>query len=388
MSPTATVSALANSPFTRHCKARQPWYGSSMQAQPQSVVNGEPVRRPGSPAVLADDGLYRYVPVPPVGRDEDGYLVEDGMSQTDEHLRQTTLWYHALKRRLPGATVCSDLALHYQLGDTDKTLVPDLFVALRAPRREGRQSYKLWEEPVPDLVVEMLSKNTSKADVGSKRATYEHVGVREYWLFDPEGFELPTPLAGQRLRGGRYRPIEADAAGRLRSEVLGLDLHVRNGELRLCDPATGEDLRTFDEAEDRAEAEKDRAEAEERRAEAEERRAEAEERRAEAEERRAEAEERRAEAGGAQSRGGGAQSRGGGAQSRDGGAQSRDGGAQSRGGGAQSRRGGARAGAAATPTEQIRLGRRCFNVGLAGSLPPRRHGANGRASRKPITSRS
>ena len=263
-----------------------------MQAQPQSVVNGEPVRRSRPPAVPADDGLYRYVPVPPVGRDEDGYLVEDGMSQIDKHLSQTTLWYHALKRRLPAATVCSDLPLHYQLGDTDKTLVPDLFVALRAPRREGRRSYKLWEEPVPDLVVEMLSKNTSKADVGAKRATYEHLGVRECWLFDPEGFELPTPLVGQRLLEGRYRPIEADAAGRLRSDVLGLDLHVRDGELRFRDPATGEDLRTFDEAEDRGDVEKDRADAEKRERMAEKHRADLAERGRLAEKRRADAAER------------------------------------------------------------------------------------------------
>ena len=217
----------------------QPWYGVCMETQPLSQINGQPTRRP---AVAADDGLYRYVPVPPVYRDEDGYLLEDGMSQTDGHLRQTTLWYHALRLRLPNATVCSDLPLHYQRGDTDKTLVPDLFVALRTPRRAGRRFYKLWEEPVPELVIEMLSKTTSGADVGPKRTTYEHLGVREYWLFDPQGFQLSAPLAGNRLVAGRYRPIAADAAGRLPSEVLGLDLHVRAGELRFRDPAIGRGL--------------------------------------------------------------------------------------------------------------------------------------------------
>ena len=124
---------------------------------------------------------------------------------------------------------------------------------------------------MPELVIEMLSETTSDADVGSKCATYEHLGVREYWLFDPEGFELPAPLAGNRLHAGRYRPIAADAAGRLPSEVLGLDLHVCAGELRFRDPATGEDLRTYDEAERRADAselaramEKTRADAAER----------------------------------------------------------------------------------------------------------------------------
>ena len=246
-----------------------------MKAQPRSEINGEPggapVRRPARPAGRVADGLYRYVPVPPMGRDEDGYLVEDSMGQREDHLRQTSLWYHALRRRLPTATVCSDLFLHYRRGDRGAKLVPGLFVALRAPPREGRLSYKLWEDPLPELVVEMLSDSTSAKDVGSKRRTYAHLGVREYWLFDPEGFEQPTPLTGHRLRAGRYRPIAADATGRLHSGVLGLDLHVRAGELRFRDPATGEDLRTYDEAEDgraaaerKAGAEKDRADAAER----------------------------------------------------------------------------------------------------------------------------
>ena len=239
-----------------------------MKAQQRSQVHVEPVRRPALPAGRPRDGLYRYVPVPPVGRDEDGYLVEDGMGQRNDHLRQTSLWYHALQRHLPTATVCSDLFLHYRRGDRNRMLVPDLFVALQAPPREHRLSYKLWEDPLPELVMEMLSDSTSANDVGSKRHTYEHLGLREYWLFDPEGFELSVPLAGYRLQAGRYRPIKADAAGRLRSEVLGLDLYVRADKLRFRDPVTGEDLRTYDEAEDQRAAEKNRADAAESRADA------------------------------------------------------------------------------------------------------------------------
>ena len=107
---------------------------------------------------------------------------------------------------------------------------------------------------------------------------------------------MPAPLAGHRLRAGRYRPIAADAAGRLPSEVLGLDLHVCGGELRFRDPATGEDLRTYDEAEHRRGAERRRAEAEKTRADAEKRRADGEKSRADAEQNRADAEKRRADA--------------------------------------------------------------------------------------------
>ena len=250
-----------------------------------------------------DDRLYRYVPVPPVHRDEDGYLLEDGMSQNNRHMIQTSLWCHTLKRHMPTVTVCADLPLYYERGDPHKTLVPDLFVALRAPLWEGRPSYRLWENPLPDLVIEMLSEGNSKQDVGSKFYTYEHLGIREYWLFDPEGHELNRPLVGYRLRDERYQEIAADAAGLCRSEVLGLDLHVREGELRFRDPATGEDLRTFNESEDRGDAaergraaEKDRADAERRRADAAERGRAVEKGRADAEKGRADAAEDRADA--------------------------------------------------------------------------------------------
>ena len=260
----------------------------------QSEINGESERRPALPPVR-DDGLYRYVPVPPVYRDEDGYPVEDGMSQAIDHQRQTAHWSDALQRRYPEATVASDLTMPYKRGDTTRVLVPDLFVALRAERRRTRTSYRLWENPLPDLVMEMLSKRTSEADIGSKWRTYEYLGVREYWLFDPEGFELPTPLVGHRMWGGRYRLVRANAAGRLPSRVLGLELHVQDGKLRFRDPETDKDLATYDGAEDGRLAEKRRADKAERGRAAERRRADQAETRAEeAEEGRVAAEEGRA----------------------------------------------------------------------------------------------
>ena len=237
-------------------EARQPWYGASMRAQPQpKELDGEPVRRPARRARMPPDGLYRYVPVPPAYYDADGYLVEDGMSQNVDHQGQTSIWCHMLRLHLPAATVCSDLGVHYREGDQGASVVPDLFVALTPPPVENLTSYKLWERPLPALVIEMLSGGGSaKKDVGSKRDTYEHLGVREYWLFDPAGHKLPTPLVGYRLRAGCYQEIAENAAGRLPSRVLGLHLHVRDSQLRFRDPATDEDLRTLGESEDRADA--------------------------------------------------------------------------------------------------------------------------------------
>ena len=267
-----------------------------MKAQQRSQVDRGRVRRPPRPAGRPADGLYRYVPVPPAYCDEDGYLAEDGMGQRDDHQCQTSLWYHALRRHLPAATVCADLFLHYRRDDKGAVLAPDLLVSLRVPHQKGRPSYKLWEDPLPELVVEMLSDRTSANDVGSKRRTYEHLGVREYWLFDPEGFELSVPLAGYQLEAGSYQPIKADPAGRLRSEVLGLDLHVRADELRFRDPVTGKDLRTYDESEHERAAAESRADSEKKRADAAENRADAEKNRADAEKNRADSEKNRADA--------------------------------------------------------------------------------------------
>ena len=104
-------------------EAGQPWYRSGMGAQRQTEATGILSRR--RPAIAADDGLYRYVPVPPVYRDAEGYPIEDGMSQNNKHFKQTTLWYHALTLRLPTATVGSDLSMPYREGDISRVLRPD-----------------------------------------------------------------------------------------------------------------------------------------------------------------------------------------------------------------------------------------------------------------------
>ena len=48
-----------------------------MGAQPHPEDFDGEVRRRTRPASQPDDGLYRHVPVPPAGYDDDGYLVED-----------------------------------------------------------------------------------------------------------------------------------------------------------------------------------------------------------------------------------------------------------------------------------------------------------------------
>ena len=280
------------------------------QAAPPLAAGPEPVApawrevaRPAEvappPSGVAPREPWDYVPMPPVVLDGDGYLIADSMGQNLRHSRrlsacETLLGSHFRPR---GGVVGMDGVMPYMEGQRHKMVAPDLFVALRAKEDEGRASYKLWEEATPDFVLEDLSPESERRDLVDKRVLYRRLGVPEYWMFDEtrtrlldeSGAPLGEPLVGYRLRGGRYRRVRANAAGRWPSEALGLELCVRHGPLRFFDPVTGEYLRTLDEEKVQREAAEQGWEAAEQRAEAAERR-EAEERR----EREAEAAQRRA----------------------------------------------------------------------------------------------
>ena len=161
--------------------------------------------------------------------------------------------------------VVGNLLLYYQQGDGSKSVSPDLMVVLGAPKHV-RSSYRLWEEPkAPDFFLEIASESTHRIDRGEKRDLYAGMGVSEYWQYDPVGNYLEPPLLGFRLVEGRYVPIPATAQEggmlALRSEVLGLELHLRPGTpvreaLHFYDPVRGEYLRTYrEEAQARREAE-------------------------------------------------------------------------------------------------------------------------------------
>lgn len=62
----------------------------------------------------------------------------------------------------------------------------------------------------PDLIVEILSPQTAAKDMKTKRDLYERVGVKEYWLVDPNNKTVLIYMAGS---DGRYGRPEAYAAG-------------------------------------------------------------------------------------------------------------------------------------------------------------------------------
>ena len=70
---------------------------------------------------------------------------------------------------------------------------------------------------VPDLVIEVISPGTRRADRGEKFVEYAKAGVQEYWLVDPEEKTVEVYV----LREGAYELSEKFRAGEVaRSERL------------------------------------------------------------------------------------------------------------------------------------------------------------------------
>ena len=101
------------------------------------------------------------------------------------------------------------------------------------------------------------------ADERRKRDVYAALGVREYFLYDPRAEYLVPALQGWRLHDGEYGAMPAvtmlsNRGVAVASEVLGLELRDEREARRLHDRLTGEDLLTYEEAEQaRGEAEQD-----------------------------------------------------------------------------------------------------------------------------------
>jgi len=91
---------------------------------------------------------------------------------------------------------------------------PDLLFVSSSNFERVRETFV---EGAPDLIMEVVSTESTAVDRGDKFVAYETAGVREYWLLDPLR-ELPNLyVLGP---DGHYDESRPDTAGRLRSRVL------------------------------------------------------------------------------------------------------------------------------------------------------------------------
>ena len=169
----------------------------------------------------------------------------------------------------PDTFLSSNTILCYDPDDLNVRVSPDVYLAfgVDAQAIRPRKLYLPWEvgKP-PDWVLEIGSASTGREDVGRKRDIYAHIGVPEYWRFDPQdGKYHGERLAGDRLVAGRYEPIPLTTApdGLLNgySEILGLSLCWHENWPRFYDPATNSYLTNWRQERAARQAERDTYEA-------------------------------------------------------------------------------------------------------------------------------
>jgi Uma2 family endonuclease len=184
------------------------------------------------------------------------------MGETGFHVNASLRLYAALLayfRDRPDVFVAADMFLYYERGNPAACKAPDVMV-VKGVSNHTRRSFRIWEEgAVPTVIFEMTSVQTRTADQEEKPGVYARLGVKEYFLFDPEGISLEPRLQGYRLQRGRYRPLVPAADGSLVSKELGLIVKAEGALLRLVDRQTGSQLLTFEEQEEQLEGQRQRA---------------------------------------------------------------------------------------------------------------------------------
>jgi Uma2 family endonuclease len=164
------------------------------------------------------------------------YPDSDGqpMAENDPQYYCITDTHFALAQRYldnPNVYVSADLLIYYVAGDPGKSVAPDILVSFDVPKGD-RRSYFIWlEGKPPDVVFEVASASTWEADLSWKRGLYQGLGIQEYFIVDPMGQYLDSPLLGYRLENEVYRPLsplsgEQGTMG-LESQVLGLELWLK-----------------------------------------------------------------------------------------------------------------------------------------------------------------
>ena len=139
------------------------------------------------------------------------YPESDGQPMSDNTTQQR--WIITIQSGLdilfkndPNVFVAADL-LWYPVEDDNATrMAPDVMVALGRPKGE-RGSYQQWREAgtPPHVVFEILSPGNRLGEMLRKRDFYDRYGVEEYYLYDPDRFDL---TGWRRAESGDLQIVE------------------------------------------------------------------------------------------------------------------------------------------------------------------------------------
>lgn len=181
------------------------------------------------------------------------YPESDGrpLAETDLHrvlIIETYQKLNAYYKEYDDVYVSGNLLIYDIPGKTNRSISPDVMVVYGIEKKM-RRTYKTWEEgKAPDFVMEFSSKSTFRQDLTKKKTRYAHIGVREYFLYDPERSYLAESLMGLRLNDdGEYDPIPSLSNKTLYAETLGLEFSLQDDRIGIYNPVTKEWLQTPEE---------------------------------------------------------------------------------------------------------------------------------------------
>ncbi len=149
--------------------------------------------------------------------------------------------------RVANVVMEGGMFIYYEEGNPKKYIAPDIYVVLHHDLG-NRMVYKLWEEgKPPDFALEVVSPSVRTGDEVEKVALHERLGVGEYFRFQPIQEKQESRLVGYRLRGGRYREVEAEPRGGLCSTRVGVEMRIEGTSLRVRNAVTGLEYPWLDE---------------------------------------------------------------------------------------------------------------------------------------------
>ncbi|MEO0396755.1 MAG: Uma2 family endonuclease [Cyanobacteria bacterium P01_A01_bin.137] len=161
------------------------------------------------------------------------YPDSDGQPMADN--TQQFRWIVTIKENLErlyaardDVFVAGDLLWYPVEGEPKIRLAPDTLVVFGRPKGD-RGSYRQWLEGnvPPQVVFEILSPGNRTAEMLRKQKFYERYGVEEYYIFDPDNWEL-TGL----LRQGDALAVIDNMKGwisprlQIRFEPMDMDLQI------------------------------------------------------------------------------------------------------------------------------------------------------------------
>ena len=113
-------------------------------------------------------------------------------------------------------------------------VIPDFFVVCDKSKRQRDGIHG-----APDLIVEVLSPSTEKIDRGEKKDLYQRVGIKEYWIIEPNKKVIEVYLlkSSVYVLDAVYRiPAEYEPIEDKEKEPLEFDVSSFNElTVRLCD---------------------------------------------------------------------------------------------------------------------------------------------------------